>query len=237
MSGSGLSLRKRLFNLGIQACPWTQHKHQLTSFDTLQIMFQHFLVNYPFNAELWRDFCSPVNLRTSFFYSDRTFFPSSLTALFPADLSPSVSHSSTFHWKASLQVSGFYSWFILATPISRTPLPLCTPCLLRSLSPTSCRPLPVVAVCGGSGEQRGVCWFSLIHIMSPTFLLLCPGSPSLLLRPPSPSPNSPSLLCQFSPPTFPASSPKPTTSSSSNLSSSLSLITSSCPPCGWRTKS
>lgn len=74
MSGSGVSLRKRLFNPGTQACPWTQHKHQLTSFDTLQIMFQHFLVNYPFNAELWRDFCSPINLWTSLFHPDRTFF-------------------------------------------------------------------------------------------------------------------------------------------------------------------
>lgn len=105
------------------------------------------------------------------------------------------------------------------------------------LSSPSCRPLPVMAGQRGCGQQRGVCRFSLIHIMSPTFLLLCASSPSLSLRPPSLSPYSARLLQQFSPPTFPASSPKATDTSSLNLYSSLSLITSSCSPCGWRTMS
>lgn len=65
-----------------------------------------------------------------------------------------------------------------------------------SFSSTSCRPLPVMVVCGGSGEPRGVCWFSLIHIMSPTSLLLCLSSPSLSLCPPFPEP-------QFSQPFVP----------------------------------
>lgn len=136
----------------------------------------------------------PNNLRSSLFKPDWTFFPSSFTALCPAALSPSVSHSSTFLCKPTHQVSGFYSWFTLAAPISCAPLPLCTLFLLPSLSSTSCRPLPVMAGRRGCCEQRGVCRFSLIHIMSPTFLLLCLSSPSLPLHPPSLSPYSARLL-------------------------------------------
>lgn len=164
--------------------------------------------------------------------------PSSLIALFPVALSPlcfSLLHLSLQTHSPSvgfLQLVHISNPHFMHTPPSRHPVSPSFP-----LSSTSCRPLPLMAGCGGSGEQRGVCWFSLIHIMPPTSLLLCPSSPSLSLCPPSLSPNSPCLLCQFSPPTFPASFPKPTPTSSSNLYSSLSLITSSCPPCGWRTKS
>lgn len=75
----------------------------------------------------------------------------------------------------------------ISAPISRTPLlllfsllSLCTPSLLHSLPPPP--PLPVLAGRGGFREQRGVGWFSLSHVMSPTSFIpnsYVPSSPSL----------------------------------------------------------
>lgn len=80
----------------------------------------------------------------------------------------------------------------ISAPISRTPLLLLFSLLsLHPFSPsfspsasssTSCWPLPVLAGRGGFREQRGVGWFSLSHVMSPTSFIpnsYVPSSPSL----------------------------------------------------------
>lgn len=135
MLGSGVSLRKRLFNTGSPACPRTQHKHRLIS-DTLHILFPHFLINYHSNAEIFA-----AQLIKGLLCLNQTglFFPplSPRCVLQPF---PPVSHSSTFLCKPTHQVSGFYSWFTLAAPISCAPLPLCTLFLLLS-------PLPPADLC------------------------------------------------------------------------------------------
>lgn len=115
-----------------------------------------------------------------------------------------------------------------------------TPPSLHPVSPSySLLYLPSISACCGWpwGLLRAKGSMSILtHSYNVSHLLITVSKLlfTLITPPPSPSPYAPWLLCQCFPPTFPASSPKPTTTSS-NLYSSLSLITSSCSPCGWRT--
>lgn len=160
------------------------------------------------------------------------FSPSfSYSVPFPAAL---LSHSSTSHFEPTLEVSGFYSWFTLAPPFYAHPSfslslhPFSPPLSpSTSSSSTSCWPLPVVAGRGGFNEQRGVGWFSLTHVMSPTSFIpnsYVPSSPSLSF---SSLPRSliPFFFCVNSlhlPLQLPLLNYYPTTTSSSNNYSSLS---------------
>lgn len=154
MSGSGVALRKRLFNKRTQARPWTQHRPQLTSSDTLQITFKHFLLNYHSDAQLWRDFCRPRSCEVFFVLPRQNLFPPPLSlCYFLQLLSPSVSHSLHLSLQTHSPSVRFLQLVHISSPISCTPLPLCTP--VSPSFPLFCL-LSTSACChGGSSKKKG----------------------------------------------------------------------------------